>query len=709
MDKKALKSIRIQPAACVVKQAKEDKYETRICMGWGRHKIKSYATSEYFQADQVDGLLVISVFRRADLAAGKMEPRITTFIDPVHEQYMSRVGKELNKTGWTGAMLYNITCRLPRDPKEEWGVAECVDHGIGLVKRILKKKAGTMDSISSIVNAWQHGISVKKLKAKKERRLQKYEEDLALFEHFPDEFGEWIRGEGFKDVNFLFYRRRGKHYEVKCTACGQIFESDEKYKHASGAPGSLEWIQSRDSRERYTCPCCGAYLPAKAWGKQKGLKMKKRALMYKRHDDQLTGRQVLIWIEFKRDPLTDLWQKQTGIYDELRGIVDPHSGEVLTSYQEEWDSTLGRYIWKPYTYWSCQGTKSAYNFGCVRTYTDNLQSAFREMGRRALTIASMLNGRECYPREVIQEVLKKSYIEYLNKAGLKRLARQAADGEWSSEHPDADNLKELLGIDGNKLRLMKDINGDVYALHAIRHMAKTGEKPDVETVRYMMAERLSISKIGVESTGMTVRRAVNYLRKLQEKSNMNIRKICDTYKDYLILAAELGMDVRDEIVRHSPRMLELHDLYSKRKNEINNKKRDETVDRRFENISKNSEQNKAHFAFEDKKLIIIVPEKASDITEEGRLQQHCVGASDTYMSQMDSGTSFILFLRKKEDTSKPYYTLQVNYEGKIIQAHSQFNRQPDWKEVEPVLRRFTKKISKRSEEERRAAQLAATG
>lgn len=709
MDKKALKSIRIQPAACVVKQAKEDKYETRICMGWGRHEIKSYATSEYFQADQVDDLLVISVFRRADLAAGKMEPRITTFIDPVHEQYMSRVGKELNKTGWTGAMLYNITCRLPRDRKEEWGVAERVDHGIGLVKRILKKKAGTMDSISSIVNAWQHGISEKKLKAKKERRLQKYEEDLALFEHFPDEFGEWIRGEGFKDVNFLFYRRRGKHYEVKCTACGQIFESDEKYKHASGAPGSLEWIQSRDSRERYTCPCCGAYLPAKAWGKQKGLKMRKRALMYERLGDRLIGRQVLILIELNRDPVTGLWVKRTGIYDELRGIVDPHSGEVLTSYQEEWDSTLGRYIWKPYTYWSCQGTKSAYNFGCVRTYTDNLQFAFREMGRRALTIASMLNGRECYPREIIQEVLRKSYIENLNKAGLKRLARQAADGEWNSEHPDAENLKELLGIDGNKLRLMKDINGDVYALYAIRHMARTGEKPDVETVRYMMAQRLSISKIGVESTGMTVRRAVNYLRKLQEKSNMNIRKICDTYRDYLILAAELGMDVRDEIVRHSPRMLELHDLYSKRKNEINNKKRDETVDRRFENISKNSEQNKAHFAFEDKKLIIIVPEKASDITEEGRLQQHCVGASDTYMSQMDSGTSFILFLRKKEDTSKPYYTLQVNYEGKIIQAHSQFNRQPDWKEVKPVLRRFTKKISKRSEEERRAAQLAATG
>ena len=119
MDKKALKSIRIQPAACVVKQAKEDKYENRICMGWGRHEIKSYATSEYFQADQVDGLLVISVFRRADLAAGKMEPRITTFIDPVHEQYMSRVGKELNKTGWTGAMLYNITSRLPRACKED--------------------------------------------------------------------------------------------------------------------------------------------------------------------------------------------------------------------------------------------------------------------------------------------------------------------------------------------------------------------------------------------------------------------------------------------------------------------------------------------------------------------------------------------------------------------------------------------------------------
>lgn len=709
MNKRTLKSITILPAACLIKQAKEDKYETRVCMGWGRHEIKSYATSNYFQADQVNDLLVISVFRRADLAAGKTEAVITTFIDVQNEKYISRVGKNINKTGWTEAMLCNITCRLHRHNKEEWGIAKHVDYGLGIVRGILGKKAGTPDNIGSIVHAWQQGIAEKKLKAKKERRLQKYNDDLAMFEHFPAEFGEWIRGDGFKDVNFFFYRRRGKHYEAKCTACGQIFESDEKYKHASGNPGSYQWSHTRFTRQYYTCPCCGAYIPAKAWKKQKSLRIKKRALMYERPGDQLIGRQVLVWIEFKRDPVTDLWEKQISTCDEVRGIVDPRSGDMLTSYQEEWDSTLSRYVWKPYTYWSYKGVKSAYNFGYVRTYTGNIQSAFREMGRMTLTIASMLSGRECYPNETIHEVLRKSYIEYLNKAGLKNLAVQAANGEWKSEKPAAKNLRELLGIDGNMLRFMKDINGDMYALSAVRYMTETGEKLDAETVRYMMTMKLSLSKIKVEETGMTVRRSVNYLRKLQEKSKMTIYEICDTYSDYLDLAEELGMDIRDEIVRHSSRMLELHDLYSEQKNKLDNRKRDDAVDKKFESIRKNSEQNKEHFAFASKKLVIVVPEKASDITEEGRLQHHCVGASDTYMSEMNSGRSFILFLRRKEDTSTPYYTLQVNYDGKVIQAYAQYDRKPDWKEVEPVLRRFEKKISQRAKEERGAAKMAATG
>ena len=94
----------------------------------------------------------------------------------------------------------------------------------------------------------------------------------------------------------------------------------------------------------------------------------------------------------------------------------------------------------------------------------------------------------------------------------------------------------------------------------------------------------------------------------------------------------------------------------------------------------------------------VVPGKASEIVLEGQKQHHCVGASDTYMDRMNSGQTFILFLRKKEEADIPYYTIEAKYDGDILQAYSAYDKKPDWNEVDKVLKKWKTEMKKRVKE-----------
>jgi len=75
------------------------------------------------------------------------------------------------------------------------------------------------------------------------------------------------------------------------------------------------------------------------------------------------------------------------------------------------------------------------------------------------------------------------------------------------------------------------------------------------------------------------------------------------------------------------------------------------------------------------------------------MQHNCVGASDRYMLKMANKETFIVFLRKKEDPEKSFYTLEVDYKS-IIQAYSAYNRKEEWNEVKPVLDRWMRQVKK---------------
>lgn len=194
---------------------------------------------------------------------------------------------------------------------------------------------------------------------------------------------------------------------------------------------------------------------------------------------------------------------------------------------------------------------------------------------------------------------------------------------------------------------------------------------------------------------MSIPRIISYLRRQAQINGRTFAEMKQYYRDYLDMAAERGMDVTDEIVCHNSRMMEYHNRYLEEKNKHENQERDREVNKKFARICTDHKINQEHFGYEDEKYVIAVPKRASDITREGRLQHHCVGASDGYMKNMAERKSFILFLRRKDMADMPYYTLEAEWSGKIIQAYAAYDRQPDWDEVSGVLCKWSEEIKLR--------------
>ena len=102
------------------------------------------------------------------------------------------------------------------------------------------------------------------------------------------------------------------------------------------------------------------------------------------------------------------------------------------------------------------------------------------------------------------------------------------------------------------------------------------------------------------------------------------------------------------------------------------------------------------YFWEDREYMIIPAGTCKELMDEGRTLHHCVGSSDVYMKKMANGVSWILFLRRKSELEKPYYTIEISLkDDHIIQFYSEYDRQLDKETINDVLNRYKRSIRKK--------------
>lgn len=300
----------------------------------------------------------------------------------------------------------------------------------------------------------------------------------------------------------------------------------------------------------------------------------------------------------------------------------------------------------------------------------------------------ILDGR-CDPTFIIRRVQDHPEIEYVAKRGCLRLAAELVNEGGVNRLPigsmTSENWKKLKAIDGGR--------------NAVELLEIAPKIQD----RYLK----DFCKIkGSAKAGMIINLAkdynINHVYGLLLKTGGLTVPVIQEYRDYLSMAARLGNNPKDEIIYRNKRWQEWHDRYSEEidRRELKDKNREEN--KKFKNISRDYKLNSRLFSWEDKDYIIMVPKNAGEINLEGRQQHHCVGSSSTYKTRMNNRESFIVFLRKKAEPNKPYYTIECNLK-KVLQFYSAYDRQPDKEEVQKILTKWMRQVRKNNRELSKAA------
>ena len=271
----------------------------------------------------------------------------------------------------------------------------------------------------------------------------------------------------------------------------------------------------------------------------------------------------------------------------------------------------------------------------------------------------------------VKEKLGKCLMEFVNAEGVVGVARMAD----ALERIGRQKAKRLIALNANSMML---ITLDMCPKATDETLKKIGRIKKDTTLDQIT----EILERGINA---------NHFMRLMEvtEKGMTLQAKITMYRDYLDMAERRGCDIHSEIIYRNKRWRHFHDQYA----EELNRKKDKERGAKFPKIREDLERNRKIFAWQQDDYFVRPAESAEDIIREGRLQHHCVGASDTYMAKMAKRKSWICFLRKKEAPEEPWYTIETDGE-KILQAYAAYDRKPDWKETDEVLQDWIRQVRK---------------
>lgn len=271
----------------------------------------------------------------------------------------------------------------------------------------------------------------------------------------------------------------------------------------------------------------------------------------------------------------------------------------------------------------------------------------------------------------VKEKLGKCLMEFVNAEGVVGVARMAD----ALERIGRQKAKRLIALNANSMMLITLDMCPKATDETLRKIGKIKKDTTLDQITEILTR-------GVNA---------NHFMRLMEvtEKEMTLQAKITMYRDYLDMAERRGCDIRSEIIYRNKRWRHFHDLYV----EELNRKKDEERAAKFPGIRKDLERNRKIFEWHQDDYFVRPAESAEDIIREGRLQHHCVGASDTYMVKMATRKSWICFLRKTETPEEPWYTIETDGE-KILQAYAAYDRKPYWEETDKILKAWMQQVRK---------------
>lgn len=520
------------------------------------------------------------------------------------------------------------------------------------------------------------------------KRQEKLEERCARVPELAEGMESWITM-GLDMEHWLYYKRRGKYADFACTACGNSGTAVVK-------PETFEdQIKTRFEETPIhngfnKCPLCQSYVRAKAAGRTKGV-FEKRDYRYIM---QAVGDDVVVrYFEPAKyfDGNEDHAREEVKVYEVARKWVLKNKIQIDYYKYNFYSNT---YFWDDCNLY---GTANI-TMHAGKTYRGNLDDIKTTRYQYSMLPEMYLQNDYMDVAEYLNAYNKFPQLEMLVKLRMIKLANYLVENyTWTKViNQEGKTIRQIFGISKKRFDDLRKQNGGIdllttYQLEQEFHLHMTDEqvkvitgcsirKDQLETVlRYSSFEKMYnyvIKQSGVDPEAVTE----------CGQADIQFRETMTRYVDYIKACEDNERPMTDPHEIYPADITEAHNreilLKNNHKNEIEAKKKN----RENPNIKKDAAGYNKKYRFENENYVIRAPKDAGEIFMEGLILNHCVGRMG-YIEAMNRHETVILFLRRKKDRKKPYYTLEVK-NGKIKQAYGYKDKKPDWDKVGPFIDAF---------------------
>lgn len=524
----------------------------------------------------------------------------------------------------------------------------------GTVNRLFQMENDIRDAKRE--KEWQQRID--RIKTRQEQRKP-----------LPKDWDTWLENHVFKEKRYLFYHAKKRKSGI-CAHCGSVVILDGSQRHNGQG----------------ICSECKSRVIFKSLGRGRNITDVKQAIYLQKTEEGFLTRYIKV-------------KKSSSVH-----------GESYSSYDVVLGTWNGKKTWYDYCvisgltgdeYWLDKKPIDMNSWKAAGyLYTRNVKHTLKGtiFQYAPLTEWMKKKGSEIPFCDFMVKYQNSPFLEFFIKAGLYRLTEDYIQMHqiWVGTNP-----REILGISKQRINRLIQMDGGKVALEWLQYEEEKNIKMPNEVIRYLQENNVNISRCQpvLDALG-SVTRMVNYMK----KQEVPPAELAVTWSDYLRMAKDEGMDATDDIIRFPKNLKQRHDELVERSEQRADKKRLEQYADLDKQIAGRIPEMKRYF-WENEKYMIVPAAKCEELMIEGRLLHHCVGRNDNYMQKMADGTSWILFLRRKEEPEKPYYTIEVDMmSDEIIQFYSEFDRQPDKKKIQKLLETFQRNVQKkRSKEKMRVA------
>lgn len=331
---------------------------------------------------------------------------------------------------------------------------------------------------------------------------------------------------------------------------------------------------------------------------------------------------------------------------------------------------------------------------CLTSYGYNFDNTYKIINEKAISRSDMRysqydkymgNLLMCYLNKYCQH----PNIEYLMKQGFDPTTEYCT-GYWGGRYVlelsktinwKSNNLLQMLGITKSELKVLRG-NERLYETYiSWRNEFPKVSPGDLINFAKVFGNAHGTMATFVEQTGATPQRITRYI----EENGIFTRD----YSDYLDQCKRLKYNTKDTAICFPHNFEAMHERLSVTiKYQYNKAVRAE--------FAKHIEERK-QLEFSDGNLMIVQPKQLSDIAYEGKALSHCVGG---YAERHAKGALSIMFIRKKSEPDKPYYTMEVSADGKIVQVRGKRNIAPN-EDVDALIKDYKTHLEKIFSDKRR--------